>query len=142
MAGIREKLMPWLDKSARRPFEWGQADCMLDVADWLDYSCGLDVASAWRGRYSSEAEAAALMQEGLETAMRTEAARLGLEEAAEPLPGDVAIVTIPGQDKPLGAILMPTGRWRMRHARGFLLARSVTVLIAWSLPCRPSLPQP
>lgn len=137
MAGIRDKLMPFLDRAAKRPFVWGQSDCMLEVADWLDHACGLDAASRWRGTYSDEAGAIAAMGGDIGTAMRQEAARLGLSEAAEPLPGDVALVTLPGQEKPLGAILMPSGRWRMKTLSGILLTKDVTVIVAWSLPCRP-----
>lgn len=144
MAGIvvKERLPAFLDRTARKPFQWGQSDCMLEVADWLDFCCRLGAADAWRGRYSSAEEAAALMPEGLGTAMRSEARRLGLEEAAEPRPGDVALVTIPGQDKPLGAILLLSGRWRMKTVAGVLMMRDVTVLVAWSLPCRLSSPPP
>lgn len=137
MAGIREKLNAFLDKSARRPFEWGVCDCMLEVADWLDQSCGFDVANEWRGRYSTEEEAYSLMGGSLEIAMRAEAARLGLAEAVQPLFGDVGLVIPPGQEKPLGAILMPSGRWRMRTQTGVALSRDVTVVVAWALPCRP-----
>jgi hypothetical protein len=142
MPGTGETLMAWLDLSARRPFVWGESDCMLEVASWLDYSRGLDAASAWRGRYHSEAEAEALMPEGLEAAMRAEAARLGLRETAEPQLGDIAVVSVAGQAKPCGAILMPSGRWRMKTLTGIALIRDVSVLAAWSLPCRRSSPQP
>lgn len=88
MASIREKLNLFLDKAAGWGFEYGQHDCMLEVADWLDFACGLDAASAWRGTYSSQEELDALMPDGLEAAMRAEAARIGLQEAATPQFGD------------------------------------------------------
>lgn len=138
MPGIREKLTLFLDKAARRPFEWGVSDCVLEVADWLDQSCSLDVASEWRGRYSDEASARALMPRGdLEAAMRLEMGFIGLKETVQPQFGDVALVTLVGQDKPLAAILMPSGRWRMKTLTGIALTRDVTVVVAWSLPCRP-----
>lgn len=137
MPGIREKLNAFLDKSARRRFEWGVCDCMLEVADWLDRACGTDIANEWRGTYSTEEEAYARLGGDLVTAMRAEAARRGLTEAAEPQFGDIGIVLPPGQDKPLGAILMPSGRWRMLTQAGIALTADVTVLVAWALPCRP-----
>lgn len=144
MAGIvvTERLPAFLDRTARKPFEWGQSDCMLEVADWLDFCCRLGAADAWRGRYSNEYEADALMPAGLVAGMVSEAARLGLQETAEPLPGDVAVVSIPGQGKPLGAIRLLSGRWRMKTTAGILTMREVTVLVAWSLPCRLSSPLP
>ncbi len=143
MAGLRDKLMSFLDRAAKWPFEWGQHDCMLEVADWLDHACGMDTASRWRGTYASEAELDAILAEHgtLEEAMREEANAAGLHEAAEPLFGDVALVLPSGQEKPLGAILMPSGRWRMKTLTGIALRRDVTVVVAWSLPCRPSSPQ-
>lgn len=137
MPGIREKLNAFLDKAARRPFEWGVSDCVLEVTDWLDQSCGFDIAAEWRGRYHDEAGARALMPDGLEAAMRSEMARLGLRIAPQPQFGDVALVTVAGQAKPLAAILMPSGRWRMKTLTGICVTRDVTVVVAWSLPCRP-----
>lgn len=137
MPGLREKLNIFLDRAARRGFEWGVSDCVLEVADWLDLACGLDIAAEWRGRYSDEASAHALMPDGLEAKMRSEMARLGLTLAQEPRFGDVAVVTLAGQPKPLAAILMPSGRWRMKTLTGIALTKDVTVLVAWSLPCRP-----
>lgn len=139
MAGIREKIMTFLDRASRTPFAWGQSDCMLEVADWLDFACQTGAAGRWRGTYSDEASLDALLEPlgGLETAMRAEAVTLGLEEAAEPQVGDVALVTVEGQEKPLGAILMPSGRWRMKTLEGVVLSREVTVVVAWKLPCRP-----
>lgn len=138
MAGLREKLMAFLDKAAKWPFEWGQHDCMLEVADWLYAACGIDAAYAWRGTYDSpeDLEATFAPQGGFVPAMIAEAARLGLAETAEPLFGDVALVTLAGQDKPLGAILMPSGRWRMKTMTGIALTREVTIVVAWALPCR------
>lgn len=144
MAGVHEKLMPFLDKAARRPFEWGVSDCMLELADWLDHACGSRLAEQWRGTYSSEAGAEAIFAPsgGLEPFIRAMAASLGLAEAVEPRFGDMALVTVPGQEKPLGAILMPSGRWRMKTATGVVLTRDVTILAAWALPCRPTPPPP
>lgn len=144
VAGVRDKLMAWLDQAARRPFEWGVADCVLDAADWLDFACGTKIADSWRGRYSSEAQADALTAPygGLEAAMRAEALFWGLAVTAQPVFGDVALVTVAGQDKPLAAVLMPSGRWRMKTAAGIALTRDVTVVVAWALPCRPMPPEP
>jgi hypothetical protein len=135
--------MAFLDKAAKHPFAWGDHDCMLEVADWLDAACGMDIASAWRGLYDDEDSLTATLDAlgGFETAMRAAAAQHGLAEVAEPQFGDVGIVQPPGQPKPLGAILMPSGRWRMKTLTGIALRRDVTVVVAWSLPCRPSLLQ-
>lgn len=138
MASLLGKLNAFLDKSARKATAWGDFDCMLEIADWLDQSCGLKSAEAWRGRYASEEEAYALLDPlgGFETAIRGEMARLGLAEAVQPEFGDVALVTLGEEPKPMGAILMPSGKWRIRTLTGFAVTRAVTVIVAWSLPCR------
>lgn len=138
MADMREKLNAFLDRSMRWAFEYGQHDCMLEVADWLDYACKTHIAADWRGRYSSEAELDALMPDGLVSAMRAGAARYGLSEAATPQTGDVGILSLPGQERPLGAILMPSGRWRFKTRGGILVTRGATLIVAWGLPCRQS----
>lgn len=145
----RQWLMAFFDRSASHAFEWGQHDCMLDIADWLDFAnkksgAPSAVAEEWRGLYASEQECDDLMDSlgGFETAMRDEADRIGLPETAEPLPGDIGLLTVSGQPKMLGGIMTPANRWRMRTQAGFLVTASVTVEVAWSLPCRPSLPQP
>lgn len=135
----REKLNAFLDISARKPFEWGQSDCMLEVADWLDFYTGSKIAADWRGRYGSEEELEVLFgpDVSLEIAMRAEAERHGLVETAEPQVGDVGLVALAEQEKPLGAILMPSKRWRMKTIAGVVLTKSVQVIVAWSLPpCR------
>lgn len=139
MPNLRDKLMRFFDWSSGRPFEWGQSDCVMEIATWLKLACGLDVAGPWRGKYKNEAEASAILDPlgGLEAAMRAEATRVGLEETLDPQFGDVALVTVPGQDKPLGAILMPSGRWRMKTMTRIVVTRDVIVIVAWKLPCRP-----
>jgi hypothetical protein len=134
MSDLRTKLFQFLDQSARRPFEWGVADCVLEVADWLDRARGLAIANEYRGTYSDEAGAAAIIGPGgLEAAMSPKMVEIGLAETHEPQFGDVAVVSAPGQDKPLAAILMPSGRWRMKTERGIALSRAVTVMKAWSV---------
>jgi hypothetical protein len=133
MPDLRTSLFQFLDQSARRRFEWGVCDCVLDVADWLDRALGLSIADEYRGTYSDEAGATAILGPGgIEGAMSAKAAEIGLAETREPQFGDVAVVTA-GQGKPMAAVLMPSGRWRMKTERGIALSRAVTVMKAWSV---------
>lgn len=43
-------------------FEWGAFDCAMFAADWVLLACGVDLAAAWRGKYSSAAGADALLR--------------------------------------------------------------------------------
>lgn len=149
-AAVRKWLMAWFDQSAKYAFAWGDHDCMLDIADWLDFAnkkagvAWVPVAADWRGLYTTEQELDDLMDSlgGFEQAMRDEADRIGLVETETPLPGDMGLLTVSGQPKMLGGIMTPASRWRMRTLTSFLVTSSVTVEVAWSLPCRPSSPQP
>jgi hypothetical protein len=43
-------------------FAWGQNDCVLWCADWVAKLTGHDPAKDWRGKYTSEAEAIAILR--------------------------------------------------------------------------------
>jgi hypothetical protein len=110
---------------------------MLDLADWVDLACGTQIAKDWRGKYSNESEAIELLGGDFQSGVEKEIDGRGLARTSYAMPGDIGIVTVGGQDKPLGAIMMPSGRWRMRTATGFVMARDVIVITAWILPpCR------
>jgi len=69
---LRPRLPDWPERlaeliEARRhvPFAWGSNDCCLFAADAVLACTGEDPAADWRGRYSTEAEALALMDSNL-----------------------------------------------------------------------------
>ena len=45
-----------------KSFEYGQHDCSLFVADWIEDQTGIDVAKDYRGRYKTELGAAKLIK--------------------------------------------------------------------------------
>lgn len=53
----------YLQEAARRPFVWGEWDCCTFPADWFRGLTGTDPMARWRGGYSSEEEARALIAE-------------------------------------------------------------------------------
>lgn len=55
------RLQALLDAAQGRPFEWGVHDCCLWAADAVLATTGVDLAVPWRGTYSTEGEAAALL---------------------------------------------------------------------------------
>jgi hypothetical protein len=126
-------------------FTWGQWDCMLDIADWLKVSSGLEASANYRGRYDDAESCRALFrkQGGIVKALRHDAAAMGLEETLEPRPGDIGLVKAFGvlvKRKraalfAMGGILMPSGRWRVRGLEGHI-AHAFPVIVAWELPCR------
>jgi hypothetical protein len=131
----RDTLMSFLDSSASKRFDWSDVNCMIELALWIDKTCGTALAPAWRGLCATEAEWNELItaRGGLLTVADVEARGAGLVATETPIMGDVAVVEIGG--KAMGAIMMPSGRWRMRTLNGFETRRDIAVLKAWSLPC-------
>lgn len=128
-------------------FQWGEWDCMLDIGDWLKTVTGIDCVSDYRGKYASADEARALFrrQGGLTRVLRCMGRELGLAETAEPRAGDIGLVKAFGmiiRERrsavfPMGAIMMPSGRWRIRTLGSGHVTRAFPTLVAWSLPCHP-----
>lgn len=132
-------------RSSLEPFQWGWADCMLDLADWLQAATGRDLGAVWRGRYACAEECRALFrsQGGMARAIRAFATEAGLAETGDPKPGDIGMVRafpvdFGGRHKrlfPMGAIMMASGRWRVRALHGHVCG-TFPLICAWSLPCR------
>lgn len=62
------RLRDWQSRFARlvaetraRPFVWGTHDCCLWAADAVEATMGRDPAAKWRGSYSTQAQALALL---------------------------------------------------------------------------------
>ena len=58
-------LNEFLARARQREFIWGVHDCCLFAADWVLEQTGVDPAAQFRGTYSSEAEAQALIADGM-----------------------------------------------------------------------------
>ena len=53
-----ERLARFVEGATGRPFVWGERDCALWAADWIETATGIDPASDYRGRYRTERGAA------------------------------------------------------------------------------------
>lgn len=128
-------LMAFWDSSMSFQFAWGTKDCCIETAEWVDTSCSLSIADTWRGTYSTEAEAAALLAEngGMVAMVGAELEAAGLTPTDAPVYGDVGVVEINGNA--FCSIMTPAGRWRARQPLGFYYVRSPVVLGAWALTC-------
>lgn len=62
LPGWEQILRTYLTESKSQPFEWGETDCCLWVARYVDAVTGTKHAIEWRGLYSTEPGAQALMQ--------------------------------------------------------------------------------
>jgi len=133
------ELRKYIAGAGSRRFAWGELDCCLFVADWVDRSCGIDPAAGWRGEDSSAAEARRRARCGFEAAMIDAMDMAGFARTEHPLPGDVAVVNGPivgrsGRVRvhPVGAIR--TGRiWSVKTMLG-VVGAPFEVVAAWTIP--------
>ena len=127
-------LEAFLRELAARPSGYGRADCGLPLADWVMLARGVsDPAAKLRGTYSTEAECEALLRArgGLWRIVTELAASVGLSRSTAPKPGDIAVVEIARQH--WGAILSPSGFWRIKANDGATGVKTCVVRRAWSV---------
>lgn len=78
------------------PFVLGKMDCSLWAADWVCQQTGVDLAAAWRGQYSTEAEYLRLLvaEGGLVRVAARAMKKLGAQQIppADAQPGDIGII--------------------------------------------------
>lgn len=157
------ELDDYLCTAGRRRWGWGEVDCFLFVADWVERVTGVDCAGEYRGAYASEREARRLIKLNAGPVAFAGAllARAGYVETAGPQAGDVALVRVafgcgvspsrnlvfPGMTEkasapqrrvvfgPVGAILRRPGFWAVKpsDAPGLVFA-NFPVIQAWTLP--------
>lgn len=118
----------------RRPFEWGQCDCCLFVADWVQTMAGFDPAAALRGRYHSRLGAKrALRRAGFNSIMAIADAALGERLAVLALArGDIGLLL--QDDAPALGIVWGANVWAMAE-QGAVPLPLATVAFGWRLPC-------
>ena len=80
-----------------RQWQWGGCDCHLYPSDWVREVTGRDPAASWRGTYSDEAGAHALLDRlgGTEALTARVMARDGFELTSAPVDGDIGLVAAP-----------------------------------------------
>jgi len=114
-----------IEKAQRSKFEWGVFDCALAACDAALAITGEDPGAAYRGKYKTEAEAAALTGSG-NGALGTFAATVATSIGAKEVPkffarrGDIVLVN----NAPVSAPLNQARRGRNHHptstALGFI----------------------
>ena len=93
-----DPLTRFLNRAAATPFEWGQFDCLLWLADWIEERRGIDPADSLRGKYCSMLQAARIVREagGMERLVDITTRPVGLSRATEGARGDIAVVQVAG----------------------------------------------
>lgn len=130
--GSPEHLRAYLAEAARRRHAWGELDCCLFMADWVQAVTGRDPAGPYRGAYDGPRQALRLLRaEGGLYALSwrlAEAAGLPLRLGA-PQPGDVGVVL--AARRQMGAIRTGKG-WAVLTPGGYAVAR-LPHLAAWEV---------
>lgn len=130
-------LTDFLRRASGKPFEWGQSDCSLFLADWWLHIHGSDPAAHLRGTYSTaeQKDVVVAAQRGLQRLLTLIAARAGAQRTRTPNTGDFGLIAAGG--KPYGAIC--TGRvagkscWVVRSESGLAFLTNPRILRAWSI---------
>jgi hypothetical protein len=136
-----DPLSRFLNRAAETPFQWGEHDCLLWLADWIDERRGIDPASELRGKYSTILQAARIVREagGMERLVDISTRAAGLSRATSGARGDIAIVQVEGDGgahfgNQAGAILLG-GSAVLLCQGGLVMPRLdiAPVIAAWSV---------
>lgn len=126
-------LIKFLRAAASSPFDWGNTDCCLMLADWWMLNHGVDPAAHLRGSYGTEAECQQILDKagGVLKLVSGLAHSVGARPAYDPRPGDFGVIS--ARNFRFGAILTPTMRWFVKTPDGACGFRGCDVLMVWSL---------
>lgn len=130
-------LTEFLQRESSRPFQWGQNDCSLLLANWWQHVHGVDPAAWLRGTYNTaeRKDAVLIANRGLQRLVTRIARSAGASRAHKPDTGDFGLIAHGG--RPYGAIC--TGRvgamacWAVRSETGVAFLTNPRILRAWSI---------
>ena len=121
-----------------RDFIWGETDCLMVLADWVKFVRGVDPAERYRGTYDSPLTAekvSGFMMHPLRVTTECFEEVAGLEPTENPVAGDVAVLSLPVNDKfrCCGAICLGEHGWAVKAPRGATTIKSAVFTKAWSV---------
>jgi hypothetical protein len=137
MTPIYQELHTWRSK----PFIWGETDCMLCLADWVQRVTGKDPAAHIRGTYDSRGSCqreTGFLRDPVGAVEACLATIGGLPRVDAPRPGDGAVIMVQepdGRVSPCGALWLGSC-WGCKGPQGAttLCPRAVIdVLAIWGL---------
>jgi len=149
----------YLCEAGRRRWSWGDVDCFLFVADWIERITGIDCAGEYRGAYTTSREARRLIKDngGPVAFADVLLARAGCVATKSPQQCDVALVRVRFAQAteagrlvmssaattrptrtvfgPIGAICRRPGLWAVKPADApGLVFGDFPLIQAWALP--------
>ncbi|MDT6938558.1 hypothetical protein RI570_21605 [Brucella pseudogrignonensis] len=120
---------------ARKPFRWGETDCVSTADRWVRNRTGLSPL-AWMGRqYRDEAEASAILSVRgcfpilVNRAMRSQ----GFEKTASPVCGDVGLII---HNQKLCVAIHAETIWFSHDETGLIGAPLDAIWKAWRIQCQ------
>lgn len=129
MTPIMQEIHGWLGT----PFEMGERDCMLVLADWVKRVTGVDPCEDIRLTYDSKASCnreTGFFRDPVGT-MAKFAAKAALDPTNSPRRGDVGLVIDPNAQA-VGAICLG-GHWAAKAPGGTTTFIPSQILAAWSV---------
>lgn len=141
-------LSDYLSRAGRKAFVWGDLDCFLFVADWVERMTGIDPAGEYRGAYDDQRQARNVIKRNGGVMQLADAllARAGCKVTDAPSCGDVALVRAGFRYRPrgrlaskivfvpVGAICVRASMWAIKPADGAALAMgNFPIMRAWAV---------
>ncbi|WP_027237833.1 DUF6950 family protein [Leisingera caerulea] len=123
------------------PFIWGETDCMLVLADWIERVRGADPAAHIRGTYDSRGSCqreTGFLRDPVAAVEGCLATIGGLERVQEPRKGDIAVIVVPeadGRVSSCGAVWLGSA-WGCKGQNGTTTLKPqavLRVLAIWSV---------
>lgn len=126
-------LTAFLDRAAGEPFRYGDWDCSMFVANWVELRTGQDPASALRGRYRTRLGWMRIVRKsgGLVALVERLALGVGLLPTTEPGVGDIGVVET-SNIGPACGIRIGRG-WAVKLGDG-MSAAALPMMAAWRFP--------
>lgn len=138
----RLAILDYMDEMSVRPWIWGETDCTMSVAKWINLVTDLDPLGKYRGTYhnADEARETARRAGGFVPTVSRLLDEAGFERTFEPEIGDVGIVIVPLAERKVlpvvGAILairaIFSNLWLCKSMRG-LACQPFQAFTAWRL---------
>jgi hypothetical protein len=90
----RLAVLAYVDEIASKRWQWGECDCTMAVATWIERATGVDPLAQFRGTYSTPDEARAVVKRagGFGPTIGRLFDEMGLERTLTPECGDVGII--------------------------------------------------
>lgn len=129
-----ERLEAFIQSRRRLPFAWGSHDCTSFAADAAIELIGVDPMAPWRGTYTTEDEAEAILAKGggLEALMVQGAATAGIPECERNFlqRGDIALVEV-GNQRAVGIVM--AGKVAVPGPDGVHFVPPSMIVRAWAI---------